>query len=280
MKTIKSLFVLFVPIMCWMLFQSSSNGRATQDGTGNTGAPGDQTLANQPYTCVNCHNNGPLQIGINLEVLDSNNSIITEYEPSQLYKARVTLTATSGTPAAYGFQIVNLIDSDNSANNSWTNPATNVKIATAHNGRRYAEHNNPSTSNVFEVYFTAPDSGAGSITLYTAGNGVNLNTSNSGDGAAITKITLQEKGAPSNINEQLFFEKQVAIYPNPASQFIQFQGFEQAKVSIFNLNGKLIFTDLVRENSPISVNSFTPGVYFVSIDNGSGFNVVKKVLKY
>ncbi len=69
----------------------------------------------------------------------------------------------------------------------------NYKIATIPNGRTYAEHDNVSTPNIFNVVWTAPAAGTGNVT-YAAGNAVDKNGLNSGDGSSVTTLKTKRIG--------------------------------------------------------------------------------------
>ncbi len=183
----------FVPLclLCSLFLLSNKNGRATT-GFGNTGAPGDQTNSNgTAKTCgaSDCHNSSGATVVIT--VLDSSNNMVTQYIPGKQYTAQVVINAT--VMLGYGFQMVALKDAGNTDLNGFTDVGTNnYKLATA-NGRRYAEHSNVSTSNVFNVTWTAPVAGTGDVTIYAAGNGVNKNNNSSGDQAGLaTPLHLTE----------------------------------------------------------------------------------------
>ncbi|MGK0387574.1 MAG: hypothetical protein ACI94Y_000300 [Maribacter sp.] len=194
----------------WM---SHSGGRAAAQNQGNTGAPGDAAI-----TCAtsNCHGNSAISVNLDITIIAFDGSELPRYLPGLEHTIRVTVNHTGGnTPAAYGFQLVALTDSDNQETGSFFDPASNVQIATASStGREYAEHDGPSSSNTFEVKWTAPLEGNGNVTLYAAGNGVNGNGSSSGDGGNSTTLNLFEEVLSGNNN--LVAEKWgLNLYPNP-----------------------------------------------------------------
>ena len=180
---IKLLLSLFGVTFLAFVFISSSGGRATSANSGNTGAPGETTV------CANCHSANAFSPSISIGVFETGTTnAITEYTPGTTYDVQVTVAATSGTPAGYGFQIVALKNTGNSPVNTWSMPASNVQIETISSGRQYAEHNGVSTSNTFDMQWTAPAMGSGSVTLYSAGNAVNGGGSTAGDGADATSL--------------------------------------------------------------------------------------------
>ncbi len=71
-------------------------------------------------------------------------------------------------------------------------------------------------------------------------------------------------------------DKQVALYPNPATDKIFISGIVKSKeVSIYNLGGQeIVNTKLSNVNSGIQIDKLIPGIYVVKIDN-----VVFKLVK-
>ena len=101
--------------LCFLGFIFSSNefGRAAFANWGNTGAPGDQELANgDPRTCVSCHNTGAIQVTLDIFLRDTmGNEVLEEYIPGQTYEVEVMINNPSPpVPLGYGFQIVALDD--------------------------------------------------------------------------------------------------------------------------------------------------------------------------
>ncbi len=71
----------------------------------------------------------------------------------------------------------------------------------------------------------------------------------------------------------------VNVYPNPSSDFIQVMGLNGTfTVSLFDANGKLCFEQIVSTGQPISIASFSEGLYQLVIRSGSAF-VMRKVQK-
>ena len=168
----KLLFQIIFVLCCAFVWMSSSEGRATDKDEGSTGAPGESSTCASGY----CHGSGgAISVSLSMEVLDMNSNPVSQYEPGETYRIAVSINHIGGnSPSAFGFQLVALADADNQSTESFSNPASNVQIATANStGRTYAEHNGPSDTNVFMVDWTAPAAGTGSVTFYSAGNGVN-----------------------------------------------------------------------------------------------------------
>lgn len=81
-------------------------------------------------------------------------------------------------------------------------------------------------------------------------------------------------GTPGNTNRSLTIhvpsieKKQILIYPNPVKDFlfINLENQEDSKIRIFDMNGKLQFTEnLILPNSKIDLTFLNNGVYFIQI---------------
>jgi len=266
----KLIYTFFALCLGAFLLSSSSGGRAAAPSPeGNTGAPGDPGFNGR--TCVTCHGgNGSIQVTVDLQVKDLNGATVSGYVPGETYQVEVTVNPAVGNPFAYGFQLVCEVDEDNSSTNSWSNPSSNANVVTLQ-GRDYAEHFQPSVSNQFSVDWTAPEAGTGDVTFYAGGNGVNLNGLTSGDGAAITSLSLTE--SPASSLEEIAQPTRLLAYPNPATSSIQLEvpgsvsGPEQ--VQIFDLSGRLQKQLTVQwengKSALISVADLPPGAYTLTL---------------
>ena len=131
----KFVYTLFTLMLCSVLFIASKDGRAFSNGTGNTGAPGDETdSGGNLRTCQSCHNNNAnIQVSLEIEVLNDVGEPVTEYIPDETYDVKVTLVSSgSQTPAAYGFQLLCLDAPLNQNGNNrlaFANPSANTRIA-------------------------------------------------------------------------------------------------------------------------------------------------------
>ncbi|MDO8366114.1 MAG: choice-of-anchor V domain-containing protein [Saprospiraceae bacterium] len=277
---------IFLGIFSTLMLLGNKNGRASQSQRGNTGAPGDEMQGGQVVTCMNCHNQGPILASVAVSVLDSSNNPVTQYVPGQMYTARVTITASGPDLMGYGFQMIGLRDSNNSDLDGFSdmNP-NNYKLATIPGGRTYAEHDNISTTNLFNVTWTAPTTGTGSVTLYAAGNGVNANGGTGGDGAGFGSIQLTElSSATTDPAGRL---PKLTVSPNPvqSESTLNLENIEAGhyELSAFDLSGKKVWVsrqDLAEGSATVVLpsSSWLPGVYFLRLLGGNKATSVK-VLK-
>ena len=284
-------YTFALAILCAVVLLSNKNGRASEAKAGNTGAPGDEALPNgTPITCVSCHTASPITSSTTVSVLDSAGTVITQYIPGQQYTARVTVTALTGTPLGHGFQMIALRDIGNIDLDGFSDPGNqtvnNYKIATIPNGRTYAEHDNVSTSNVFNVKWKAPAAGTGNITFYAAGNAVNKNGQNSGDGASSTSLKLTESIGASTQNPDAA-QIDMKLWPSPAvsAAWLSFSlpvGGEY-RLTAHDLSGKLVWESLRALPSghqivEIPLGGWSPGIYFTGI-SGAGISASGKLVK-
>lgn len=184
--------IIFSLALFYSLFTSSSGGRATVANTGNTGAP------TESVTCSGCHNGGSYGLVTPLiQVFQLGTTTpITSYIAGTTYDLRVTVNHSAGTPNGYGFQLTALTQSSNTPLAGYNSLASNVKQFTITTGtwagRTYLEHNGVTANNVFNVRWTAPIVGTGTVVFYAAANAVNANQNAQNDNAGNTSLTLPE----------------------------------------------------------------------------------------
>jgi len=274
----KNLYILLALLFSCYIFLGHSAGRADSQSWGNTGAPGDETLSNgSSRTCITCHGGSAIAVDLDIDILNTDGSPLENntYIPGSTYNMSVTISATTGNPAEYGFQMLALTDSDEQEVNTWANPSANTEIAFASNtGRTYVEQSVPSSSNTFTMDWTAPESGKGDVTFYSCGNGVNGNGSTSGDGANCSTLTLTEaqSNAVVKLNRAAL---QLALSPNPATDLLQVEIDTQLnddfQLNILNMNGQLIRTQrwpsTTSDKVNLDVSELTSGMYFIQLTN-------------
>lgn len=278
------LYTTFALVFLAIISLANAGGRAGTANQGNTGAPGDQMIGNNPRTCQSCHATGDIQVLLSLEVLDANNNPISTYTPNEVYTAKVSIDSAAGpTAAGYGFQMVSLFDVDNSDVAGWTGTghSENVQIeAATTNNRVYAEQKGVSDSNEFLVQWQAPAAGNGAISFYAAGNGVNRSGSTSGDGAAIPqKLTLTEN-VVSSLADLSTIGIDLQIAPNPVNDqlYLTIESQEQRlfTTKIVNGTGQLFHQQTIhlsagKQVQPIDLSQLAAGIYFLQ-------NISEKVI--
>lgn len=177
---------------------------------GLTGAPGESN-------CTVCHTGAGLNQGggqLKIELLSA-----ATWTAGQQHRVRITLSD----PAArrWGFQ---LTARRTAAPNerAGTLASENVQLVRVDPGNnvQYAGHTSqgtqPGTANqaVWELLWTAPEAGFGSVTFYAAGNAANNNLNTAGDNIYTASLEVQESGgAPelkSYVLPQFVFGPQAA----------------------------------------------------------------------
>ncbi len=280
---LRIIYTFFALMVGAVLFLSNSDGRASAQSEGNTGAPNDNTSNNR--TCQTCHNNGAFAVTPVLEITDAGGTVITDnFNPGETYNVKMTVDAT-GNPVGYGFQITSLNAADGmdgASVNTWSNPSSNVQFATLGNGRQYAEQSSSSASNEFTMEWTAPASGT--VTFYYGGNAINDNGNTNGDNAIMGSMSIDAN--PNSLNE---LEKTVAldIFPNPVNEVLNLRTNAQTSntydLQLFDQNGKQISNERLTipsgENvAPIEVANLPTGIYNLILSDGKN-QITKKMVK-
>ena len=72
--------------------------------------------------------------------------------------------------------------------------------------------------------------------------------------------------------DELFNAAKVVLYPNPANTSISILGLpdeEEYTYTITNSLGKKITSGIVQNETPINLQTFNQGLYFITIQNGN-----------
>jgi hypothetical protein len=72
----------------------------------------------------------------------------------------------------------------------------------------------------------------------------------------------------------------VAVYPNPATDFIQVASEEKLTVSLSDITGKVLQQMTIDGRGTIAVSQLEHGVYFLRFKNDNGKQWVRRILKY
>ena len=146
----------------------------------SSGPPDGRTNAPGEGNCTACHSTFPLNSGSGMLELAG---LPESYMPGETYD--LTLTLSDPDAMRWGFELTILEDGGTSTG---AIIATDAGTQTSTAGDRvYLKHRSSGTypgtpvSGSWVFQWTAPDAGAGNITLYAAGNGANNNGANSGD---------------------------------------------------------------------------------------------------
>jgi hypothetical protein len=264
--SMKYIYLFLILSFAGITLTSNRSGRASSQSLGSTGAPKEQTV------CKSCHN-GPIDVSLSLHLLDGSDTVAT-YEPGKNYTIRVLVNHIGGNvPRAYGFQLTGLnaaLNVDGPNIKSIAPGGSNVKVATAQN-RLYAEHNDRSTTNQFDVNWTAPSEGSGPVTFYAAGNGVNSDNNLTGDGSAKISVQFNERSVMGT--NRFSQSKSISLYPNPASEtsMVKDETGMVHRIVIRDLFGKEMKSEILDAGKKtISLGEFVDGVYMAQFFSKDG----------
>lgn len=253
-----SRFVLALFLLSSILFLSNREGRGSVTGRGYTGAPGEPS--NQYCGSFGCHFNGSFSPQAEIRLLDADNNLVNSYIPGESYIVEISASHI-GNPIGYGFQIVAL----DSANVSGANGFSNLPPFTQEvmiGDRQYVEQSNIIPQAPILLEWTAPESGNGDVTFYSAINLVNGNGSSNGDGSDTTKLTVIEDTmlSSSHSNEEI----EVSIYPNPTSDYINILTSKTIeKTTLLDLGGKQLIT--LNSDKDFNLSGLQAGTYWIRI---------------
>lgn len=285
----KTTYIFTVLVLATILFSSHAGGYAAVEGLGLTGAPGDTKLTNgDAVTCQSCHNSGSFNSSATLELFnEAGTTAVTKYEPTKIYTIRVTINAAAGTPAGYGFQMIDIRKSNDANLKGFeAAQASGIKLTTLTNGRVYAEHSNRSSSKTFNVKWKAPASGTGIVTFYAVGNAVNGNGGTSGDnGTASVKIDFAEM--TSSVTD-LAAQVQMSISPNPTTEGVVLslssKVSKKVQVRMTDVSGRTV----ISENWQIQagenlkrwdISHLAKGAYMIQVIENQDV-ISKKIIKF
>lgn len=74
---------------------------------------------------------------------------------------------------------------------------------------------------------------------------------------------------PIGLNNNSFGKLFVSVYPNPASNYIQFDLDKSYDIQIYNLTGQLLLSKIAFPNEKIDVSSVSNGIYVIRIKGGN-----------
>ena len=67
--------------------------------------------------------------------------------------------------------------------------------------------------------------------------------------------------------EEIDFDSQISIFPNPASDFIQIQNETNIQIELYNLSGNQLLNIQTKNNETIDVSEYVSGTYLLRITN-------------
>ncbi len=253
----------------------NASGPGSEQSTDRTGSP-----VSPGYCGVSdCHGGGDFGTDVAIQLLDENSDPVAEYTPATTYTLRISIAATGA--AGFGFQAVALTES-NAGAGEFGDPADGIQVITI-SERDYAEHSSRSSTPNFEIDWTAPEAGSGTITFYAAGNAVNGDSDFTGDDPDTSSLVITE-GLSSGLRDQIASRLNLRIFPSLTQSAVtaQWSGEVTAeKIAIHDLTGQPYYIENIKSGSisemNIPVYNLPAGIYFVRLLSNEGFQTQKFV---
>jgi hypothetical protein len=260
----KKIYLLFIPFLAFALLSAITNGN--QAPYGNTGSPGDGS------NCTTCHS-GMAQNDNNI----STNIPASGYVPGTTYT--ITITATKANINKYGFQLTAENSTNSKTGTFVITDAQQTKLIqdeVTHTGLGTSASGNTKTWN---VDWTAPATGTGAVTFYSAVNAANGDNGTGGDQILLSSLAIQEDLNTSI--SQAYREKQIKVFPSTADEYLNIQSQDiLLSVRIFSLDGRKVF-EAVQVNQTqlkVDVSAFESGVYVIHLST-KDFKVNRKFIR-
>ncbi|MBA3647230.1 MAG: T9SS type A sorting domain-containing protein [Chitinophagales bacterium] len=277
MKKILTLFALAAALFSISMTEQDSIPKPPLQ---RTGAPG------ETY-CTDCHGGTALNGGPGGMTLTSSGN--NKYVPGKSYTITVTVFDASES-ARGGFETTILDDKKNL-------PAGTCKVTDhdatllrndKNNGRVYMSNYQGVPYETWSYKWTAPATDIGTITIYCATNASNDDFTPMGDHIYSGKLTLTPK-IISRLGADVD-DKGFSVYPTVIHQQLtaDFSNDESGNVQIalFNLQGQqqeVLYSsndDAGNYEQTLSLkNQYTPGVYFIALQQGGSTQVQKVMIQ-
>ena len=78
--------------------------------------------------------------------------------------------------------------------------------------------------------------------------------------------------------DEIHFNSQISVFPNPASDFIQIQNESSIQIELYNLSGKQLISMQTKNNETLDVSRLVPGTYLLRIQNLETNEITSKKL--
>lgn len=271
MKKSNITFSIILLLFVWGSYLvSNSNGGFT---AGYTGAPIDNGL-----NCTSCH--GGNQPGTNANLIQSN--IPSDgYEPGTTYT--ITINASHPTFNRFGFMLTAQTNttSNHAFLGTWTllNNQTQLRL-----NNRYVSHTSQGTAGsnnarTWQVQWTAPPAGSGSVAFFASVNAANGNGTTSGDQTILGNLVVGEKTVSMTERNRL---NALRIFPNPVVNEVVNVISEHAFtiIEVFAIDGrKILSKQFDGENTAtLQLHGLNSGLYLLTVANHQQLLNVQKIL--
>lgn len=246
MKKNYLLFIILIPTLA-LLFAFIQGPSA-----GYTGSPLDG------IDCTDCHPEGPAT-----QVLGWITSDIPSvgYTPAAVYI--ITVSTPDATTSRMGFQIT--CETAAAKAGDFDNfDAVRTQLKGSHVVTHTAAGTDPvGTPNSWQMYWTAPMAGTGTVNFYAAVNGSDASGTRFGDIIYVSSMTVNE----SNVGIAEQFDQAIGqIYPNPATKKIKLNVPLNSDIRIFdNIGRELMSNKANTKDLQLDVSALEQGIYYVQI---------------
>ena len=170
----RSISLFAICLFSITVFTTTSNPPAA-----NAGDPGNGN-------CTSCHSGSAITSGTAWNSIALTGLPTNGYVPGTIYT--LTMNGNSAATSKNGFQLTSLNSSNAMAGTITAGTGTSLQTSSS---KSYLSHNG-STGSSWSFNWTAPLSGTGTVTFYTAFNGSNANSNNSGDLIYLKTFTLSQ----------------------------------------------------------------------------------------
>jgi hypothetical protein len=285
-RVLQTLFALFV----LAAFTLNFSGGPAAGGLALTGSPLDEKLSNgNPRTCQACHSSGSFNPTLKIETLNEGGTVaVRNYVPGTTYTLRLTISA-SGTPAGYGFQMLDLQKKDNVNVKGFKaagTQASGIQVSTL-SGREYAEHSQRLTTSTIDVKWKAPATNVGPIVFYAVGNAVNGVGGSAGDNGTAA-VSLQFNDPISASVNELAQNVKMELTPNPVTEgvslILKSEKSRLLRVQVTDIAGRVVTTDSWQiaagdNQKTIDLSRLAKGAYMVQLIENQDI-ISKKIFKF
>lgn len=100
-----------------------------------------------------------------------------------------------------------------------------------------------------------------------------------GSWGVAASFLMEQWAVPLSSDNSLEVNNQLILYPNPAKNFIQLKGLnDNTRISVFDINGRMIKNVIYFENDAIDVTKFNTGTYILKIQENNRLIAFKKLI--
>lgn len=229
MKTSSILSLALLTVSAVALL-ANSNGVAHQQNKDRTGAPGSDN------TCQQCHAGGAFAPEVNVFlVAEGDIALEGQYIPGATHSLMVNVSGT-GSPAGFGVHGTVVFPNGSNAGSFADQDANDCIWLDEVDGRHIFEQNDLCDSGMFEVEWTAPESGSGTVDVYVAAIAANGNGVSSGDAFVGGQFTFDELVSGVEAMNEV---ESMAVLPLGGG-LLQIENADYTRTTVLTLDGRVL----------------------------------------